>query len=98
MAVVAVDYLVVFHGCGRRRGPGWWWLSKWLSPARVKEPAHIPLERGGAQGERGRRRWWETSPHPSKEGRGGRLAVFLGFWGRMEVAEGEGGGGRMGGS
>jgi hypothetical protein len=89
MAVIAVDYLVILHCRGRRRGPGWWWLSKWSLPARVKELAHIPLERGGAQGERGRRRWCETGPHPSEEGRGGRLAAFLGFWGRMEVARGK---------
>jgi hypothetical protein len=90
--VVGAGVVVVFHV---------------LSLASMKQPAHIPLGRGGAQvglgseaAYRGRRRWWKTNPHPSIEGRGslpdgcGWFRASCGGEGGGE--DGSGGGGMRG--
>lgn len=62
----------------------------------MKEPAHIPLGRGEAQGERGRRRWWETGSHPSEDGEGQVSSCVSEFLGANGGGKREGGGGGMG--
>ena len=62
----------------------------------MKELAHIPLGRGGGQGERGHRWWWETSPHPSEDREGQASSCVSEFLGANGGGKHEGGGGGMG--
>ena len=59
----------------------------------MKELAHIPLGRGGAQG---RRWWWETGPHPSEDEEGWVSSCVSEFLGVNGDGKRKGGGGGMG--